>query len=156
MASYEGFIMQTGGQVSSAPGRLGWEGMPGSRGQPKAGPYYECQLSFLFLVPSQGGHTVPLPLERRTCFPVQRCLRPHVPLWRSHTRNGQAAIGASGALLVPASALSPKPIGGCVPNATLGVGKEKGLCKSHLSQERMPIPSPKNPRPGLSLICGPL
>lgn len=105
------------GFISACAPRLqGWEGMPGFRGQPNAGRH-RCQLSFLFLIHSERGHTVPPPPGQRNvlfCTALLAAPRPSVEI--PQALNGQSATGAGEALLEQANTLSPEPpSGGACP-----------------------------------------
>lgn len=124
MSREEDFIMQTGGQVSSAPGRQGlrgWEGMPGFRGQPKAGPH-PCQLSFLFLIHSASSHGTPSPRREERVFLHSPAGRPRSPRGDPRSVNGKSGTGAGEVLLAQEHTLSPKPSSECAyPTQNRGI-----------------------------------
>lgn len=122
-----------------APGLRGWEGMPGFRGQPKAGPH-PCQLSFLFLIHSARSHG-PLPPDRRTCISAQPAGRPRSPRGDPRSVNGKSATGAGEVLLVQENTLCPKPPSeGAYPTQNRGITR-KG--KRTLQESFIPTEKPR-------------
>lgn len=136
---------------ASAAGLRGWEGMPGSGGQPKAGTN-PCQLSFLFLIHSQGGHTgPPLPPEGGKCFSAQPCPYPGSLGGVRTQESGRSATGGGQAA---GAGEHPQPrtsVRGCWPDAKLGVPREgkRTLHEAFIPTEN-PSPSPQNQPPGQS------
>lgn len=127
--------------------------MPGSRGQPKAGPN-PCQFSFLFLIHSGRSQGSPSPWTEERVFLHSPARGPRSLCVDPTCVSGQPATGAGEALLE--RALGPNPPSEAEAQRKTGgaSGRKKGFCKSRLPQKRTPIPSPKNPRPGLSLLPG--
>lgn len=147
---------QAGFISACAPGLPGWEGMPGSRGQPKSGPH-PCQLSFLFLMHFQGGHTVPPPPGQKNVFfctalpaaPRPSAESPHAHMGKLPQVQVRRARGrrAPSAQILRQRVLAHSKTGGAS-------GKKKDSARVVYPNRERPSPSPKNPRPGLSLLPG--
>ena len=108
---HEGFIMQTRGQVSSAPVRrdsgAGRE-CQAPEGSPRRAPTRASSASSSSSILRELTRFPPLPPDRRTCFSAQRCPRPQVPSLRTTRVIGRSATRVAEALLEQASTLSPK------------------------------------------------
>lgn len=124
----EDFIMQTGGQVSSAPVRRGSRAgreCLAPQGSPRLAPTRASSASSssstlreVTRVPS------PHPPDRGTCFSAQPCLKPQVP-WRSSHTHKRATCHRCRRGCWSRRAPQPKTsVRGCLPDAKLGVPRE--------------------------------
>lgn len=150
MVSHEDFIMQTGGQVSSAPGRRGSQAgreCLAPEGSPRLAPTRASSASSSSYILREVTR-FPLPPDRRTCFSAQRGSRPQVPPPRSHTSKWATCHRCRRA--------QPKlSVRGCWLNAKLGVRREgKRILQESFTPTENAHPTPKTPWPGLSLLSG--
>lgn len=152
MSHEEDFIMQTSGQVSSAPLRrgsgAGRECLP-PEGSPKLAPTRANSASSSSSTLREVTRVPPPPGGRDvffcTALPV-----PRVPRRSSHTRKRAICHRwRRGCWSRRAPSVSPKPpsVRGCLPDAKLGVPREgkRTLYTRHLSQQRTShLPSKNN------------
>lgn len=135
--------MQTGGQVSSAPGRRGSQTgreCLAPEGSPRLAPTRASSASSSSYILREVTR-FPLPPDRRTCFSAQRGPRPQVPPPRSHTPKWATCHRCRRA--PSAQTLRQRVLAQCKTGGSSG--RKKGFCKSRLLQQRTPIPPLKTP-----------